>query len=301
VLELTYTAHDMTPFAEDVWQEADDGLRAAIEEQWRQNGEGASSELRVASGAAAGSAPTRRSPLATPFWWLADRRALIRAELDAYYAALYGLSRKQLRYILDPHGLSEKELEDILDPWEDPTCSGPHLLPETCALDFPGETFRVLKEKEEREFGEYRTRRLVLEAWDRLSREGLLPDGYDQRVGIREVASRESGSGPTSLPPYLPVPSDGGSALTPSLPDSLTPRSSAPTPHSLLATPSPSPGDRVLISGRFRGVIQAITAEAQGTLDLGGSPPKLRYQVVIDGTGEVKHFISPPARVEVVE
>jgi hypothetical protein len=27
-----------------------------------------------------------------------------------------------------------------------------------------GETFRVLKEKEEREYGEYRTRRLVLEA-----------------------------------------------------------------------------------------------------------------------------------------
>jgi len=31
--------------------------------------------------------------------------------------------------------------------------------------DFPDETFCVLKEKE---FGEYRTRRLVLEAWDRL-------------------------------------------------------------------------------------------------------------------------------------
>ena len=34
--------------------------------------------------------------------------------------------------------------------------------------DFPGETFCVLKEKEEREYGEYRTRRLVLEAWDKL-------------------------------------------------------------------------------------------------------------------------------------
>jgi hypothetical protein len=32
--------------------------------------------------------------------------------------------------------------------------------------DFPGETFHVLKEKEEREYGEYRTRRLVLEVWD---------------------------------------------------------------------------------------------------------------------------------------
>ena len=32
----------------------------------------------------------------------------------------------------------------------------------------PGETFRVLKEKEIKQFGEYRTRRLVLEAWNRL-------------------------------------------------------------------------------------------------------------------------------------
>jgi hypothetical protein len=32
--------------------------------------------------------------------------------------------------------------------------------------DSPGETFRVLKEKEEKKYGEYRTRRLVLEAWD---------------------------------------------------------------------------------------------------------------------------------------
>jgi len=32
----------------------------------------------------------------------------------------------------------------------------------------PGETFRVLKEKEEKQYGEYRTSRLVLEAWDKL-------------------------------------------------------------------------------------------------------------------------------------
>ena len=32
--------------------------------------------------------------------------------------------------------------------------------------DFPGETFRVLKEKDVRLYGEYRTSRLVLVAWD---------------------------------------------------------------------------------------------------------------------------------------
>jgi hypothetical protein len=35
--------------------------------------------------------------------------------------------------------------------------------------DYPSETFRVLKNGELREFGEYRTQRLVLAAWDQLS------------------------------------------------------------------------------------------------------------------------------------
>ena len=66
-------------------------------------------------------------------------------QLDADDARLYGLTFDELRYILDP--------KDVIGP------------------DFPGETFRVLKEKEERAFGEYRTRRLVLEVWDRLEEE----------------------------------------------------------------------------------------------------------------------------------
>ena len=37
-----------------------------------------------------------------PFCWDEVRRAQIRAELDTYYARLYGLTRDELRYILDP-------------------------------------------------------------------------------------------------------------------------------------------------------------------------------------------------------
>lgn len=40
----------------------------------------------------------------------------------------------------------------------------------------------MLKQREIKEYGEYRTRRLVLEAWARLEAEGRLPKGYDQRV-----------------------------------------------------------------------------------------------------------------------
>jgi hypothetical protein len=105
---------------------------------------------------------------AAPFVWNDNRRQMLRAKADALLAQLYGLNRKQLRYILDPHGLSDKELEDITSDWEDPTCSGPHLLPANPTKTFPGETFRVLKEKETKQYGEYRTRRLVLEAWEKL-------------------------------------------------------------------------------------------------------------------------------------
>jgi hypothetical protein len=77
-----------------------------------------------------------------PFVWDEDRRALLRAELDAKIAKLYDLTRDQLRYILDP--------TDVY------------------GADYPSETFRVLKNNEVARHGEYRTAKLVLNAWDRL-------------------------------------------------------------------------------------------------------------------------------------
>lgn len=43
--------------------------------------------------------------------------------------------------------------------------------------DYPSETFRVLKEKKEiPRYGEFRTRRLILAAWDRLEDDGTFAD-----------------------------------------------------------------------------------------------------------------------------
>lgn len=65
--------------------------------------------------------------------------------------------------------MTPREVEDILNPWEeerDPLDATGYAA-RAAASDCPGETFRVLKEKELAEFGEYRTRRLVvLEAWE---------------------------------------------------------------------------------------------------------------------------------------
>ena len=78
-----------------------------------------------------------------PFAWDEDRRATLRAELDGWFAHAYGLTPDELRYVLDP--------AEIIAP------------------DYPSETFHVLKKNEEQKLGEYRTRRLVLAAYDDLA------------------------------------------------------------------------------------------------------------------------------------
>lgn len=78
-----------------------------------------------------------------PFAWNEARRAQLRSELDAYYGRLYGLTRDELRYILDP--------ADVM------------------GADYPSETFRVLKNNETKALGEYRTQRLVMHEFDRMT------------------------------------------------------------------------------------------------------------------------------------
>jgi len=107
-----------------------------------------------------------------PFRWDDDRRAVIRAELDAWYAMKYGLTRKQLRYVLDPHGLTAREIETLVSDASEDAPDAPRV------KDFPGETFRVLKDRETRQYGEFRTARLVMEAWDALSKAGWDPSLY---------------------------------------------------------------------------------------------------------------------------
>lgn len=125
VLELTYTAHDLKPWAEGLGY------------------------------------------FGQPFTFDLPRRAQLRAELDAYYAKLYGITRDELRYILDP--------ADILGE------------------DYPSETFRVLKDNERREFGEYRTQWLVLEAWDKLAANGFTGLTYELPADERSLDYSELG------------------------------------------------------------------------------------------------------------
>ncbi len=89
-----------------------------------------------------------------PIAWDEERRAHLRADLDAWYALAYGLSRDELHYVLDPK--------------------------EVMGADYPSETFRVLQKNEIAKYGEYRTARLVMAAYDRLMSAGMRPrtEGY---------------------------------------------------------------------------------------------------------------------------
>jgi len=111
LLELTYTAWDLEPFAKDCGYDG------------------------------------------SPFRWDEERRFLLRCELDAAYFHLYGIERDDVDYIM--------------------------------------ETFPIVKRKDEQQFREYRTRRVILEIYDEMKRAmdagepyltGLEPPPADQSV-----------------------------------------------------------------------------------------------------------------------
>jgi hypothetical protein len=102
VLELTYTAWDLEPFAHDVGHKG------------------------------------------PPFRWDLERRSLLRAELDAAFFHLYGLSRDDVGYVMD--------------------------------------TFPIVRKNDEKAHGEYRTKRLILEVYDAMTEATRTGEPYVTRL-----------------------------------------------------------------------------------------------------------------------
>jgi hypothetical protein len=88
-----------------------------------------------------------------PFRWDEERRALLRAELDAAYFHLYGLDREDTEYVLD--------------------------------------TFRLVRMRDEKQHGEYRTKRLILDVYDRMAAAVAGKEPFDTLLNPRP------GQGPT--------------------------------------------------------------------------------------------------------
>jgi hypothetical protein len=122
-LELTYTAHDLEPFARDLGY------------------------------------------MGEPFIWDEKRRTTLRAELDGIYAHLYGISREDFAYILD--------------------------------------TFPIVARKDIAKYGEYRTKRLCLKAYDHFAPETLRALELEVReieVKLRRTIVTALSNDPASLP-----------------------------------------------------------------------------------------------------
>lgn len=119
VLELTYTAWDMAPFANDLGDVDSSG---------------------------------RVNP---PFMWDDERRFLLRAELDAAFFHLYGLERDEVDYIMD--------------------------------------TFPIVRRKDEAAYGEYRTKRVILEMYDAMAVAMRTETAYESPI------SPPPGEGPRHL------------------------------------------------------------------------------------------------------
>jgi hypothetical protein len=102
VLELTYTAWDMEPFARDVGYDG------------------------------------------PPFRWVPERRFLLRCELDAAFFHLYGLSRDDTDYVMD--------------------------------------TFPIVRKNDEKTYGEYRNKRVILEIYDEMAAAAQTGKAYQTRL-----------------------------------------------------------------------------------------------------------------------
>ena len=140
-----------------------------------------------------------------PFQWDPERRSLLRADLDAAFLHVYGLTRPEAEHVLD--------------------------------------SFFVVRKYEERDHGEFRTKRLVL-------------DAYDRRITTATSATRSKAS--SAWTAGSSVPQRTAAALRPAISSvpttsSCTSRGSARVPgrdRSVTCSPKASSRSTVLPTGR---------------------------------------------------
>jgi hypothetical protein len=203
VIELTYTAWDLQPFAHDLDYEG------------------------------------------PPFRWDEERRFLLRCELDALYFHLYGIERDDVDYIM--------------------------------------ETFPIVKRKDGQRYGEYRTKRVILEIYDELAeaqRGGqpyqtrLDPPPADPRVAHpdrehpRELVAA---SAPTTTQPTNPMrasnpgrPMNGPTTARPTATNPSRPPAGTATGRAVRRRPARSTGRQSALPG----ILSSAPTPRQKVLDI---------------------------------
>lgn len=209
-----------------------------------------------------------------PFVWDEERRFWLRAELDAAFFHLYGINRDDVDYIM--------------------------------------ETFPIVKRKDIAAFGTYRTKEAILSIYDEMAE--VSESGGTFRTKLDPPPA--NGWVPPPLPPLEDlVQKDSNEALVnPVRTRSVTPKESASTalepkmanlfdeaPKTLFdkaeeneELDEPKPPAEPVVIGRV--LVNGKPAQLIGKKALPNGATE--FQVILDETGEVKKYMSPPARIK---
>ena len=195
LLELVFTSWNLLPFANKIWDEANDNLQGLLIEQRKKNAEAIGIDLetiKIPDWLNNGDNPL---PF-PPFIWDQSRRFRLRCDLDAIFGHLYSLTKDEFAYILD--------------------------------------TFPIVKRKDEAEYGEYRTKRMILEEFDKLADDPMLEGvcvPLSERVSVLEHLDREQPAPPKRSEPV--VQKQAASAPQPVVKEAPKPEKRAKSPKVL--------------------------------------------------------------------
>ena len=159
ILELSYTAWDLKALVDGIWRKGSETIKQLISAQWEMNSIETNNEadLLIPDWLNYLDYPEQDFPFPyPPFIWDEKRRLQLRCELDALFGHLYGLTRGEFDYIL--------------------------------------ETFPIVKRKDEAKYNEYRTKRVILEEFDKLADDPMLKEicvPLSERVSVLEQPEKE--------------------------------------------------------------------------------------------------------------
>lgn len=133
VLELIYTSWDQATFADDIWHSSGPEVKKEISQRYQENGIKRENKLEQSGRPdwIDESEFAEETIRFSPFIWDIKRRENIQAELDAYFGKKYGLTRGNLSEILD--------------------------------------SFNTVRKNDISSHGEFRTKKLILSAYDRIT------------------------------------------------------------------------------------------------------------------------------------
>jgi len=169
--ELTYTSHALLDLADDLWKTPNINFKKNIIEQKLISDNFSNIPNNEIEKSSYDVFKNSHKYPFPPYVWDYDRRFQLQTKLDAIISHLYNLKYDELAYILD--------------------------------------TFPIARRKDEEQFNEYHTKRVILEKFDTLADDPILEGAcipYDERVSVLKKPRKKQEPKPESLTKTTPPP-----------------------------------------------------------------------------------------------